>query len=764
MAEGDVFINGLGPGVPQWSTEATLNQVKAILQKENMLTQQVVKSIEALAKGDATARKQVAQSTQQAAQENAKATQELVGTVKESVAEEKKSFNIFSNISKGISRLIQQEQLSQEFEKSRARKLESILEKKNLAAGMDPAQARQKAKFDAVTQGVKDGGMPGFTDLLGAAAKLSVASEGFNAFLGQGFEDRFNLANEIRQSGLMAGLDMASSGVQGFAETVRNSNFTLGQAAEFVKTFSRAVGITGVEAALDFVNSMAYTRFEEDGTRISGMMEKFGMDFRQVSIMSGEYLDSLRSANMLGQLTERQMQQGMTDFMEGVQATSNVLKISLEESAKMISDRLQRDDIAGFLALMDDQKRQQTQAALANVGLNDGSAIGEAIIKRIAMGGQGFLLSDERAQLMQTGQGQELVRLIEQVGMVADSGGDVQAAVAEFMQGAGQMVDSNQGSEATNALMARNFGNLQKMFTEIQQFRATTDDITKGAQELTEPDKAQVLKDDIQRRAVVTIEGLVTTQMPAFADTLKDLNRVNSDTITLLDKTGQNLAPLASAFTEGAGLVTETTRKLVNSILFLGEKVTGATNSVFEGASEFTGFDQTGIGLRTQDAGEAINTEKSQEQSNQQLDIKTGRERLEDSGGVLSFLDNDAENMFDEIISALARGPNADLSSEASELASLIGFNDFNNNFEANQKALLDAIEAVKTTDEFKAEGGQEKLQKLIEAITMLDGTYKSIPLIRGEEKTARMNEENIADREKLIGKIEQLISTIKNE
>ena len=522
MAEGDVFINGLGPGVPQWSTEATLNQVKAILQKENMLTQQVVRSLQALAKGDATARKQVAQSTQQAAQENAKATQELVGTVKESVAEEKKSFNIFSNISKGISRLIQQEQLSQEFEKSRARKLESILEKKNLAAGMDPAQARQKAKFDAVTQGVKEGGMPGFTDLLGAAAKLTVAAEGFNAFLGQGFEDRFNLANEIRQSGLMAGLDMASSGVQGFAETVRNSNFTLGQAAEFVKTFSRAVGITGVEAALDFVNSMAYTRFEEDGTRISGMMEKFGMDFRQVSIMSGEYLDSLRSANMLGQLTERQMQQGMTDFMEGVQATSNVLKISLEESAKMISDRLQRDDIAGFLALMDDQKRQQTQAALANVGLNDGSAIGEAIIKRIAMGGQGFLVSDERAQLMQTGQGQELVRLIEQVGMVADSGGDVQAAVAEFMQGAGQMVDSNQGNEATNALMARNFGNLQKIFTEAQQFRATTDDITAGAQELTEPDKAQVLKDDIQRRAVVTIEGLVTTQMPAFADTLKD--------------------------------------------------------------------------------------------------------------------------------------------------------------------------------------------------------------------------------------------------
>ena len=98
------------------------------------------------------------------------------------------------------------------------------------------------------------------------------------------------------------------------------------------------------------------------------------------------------------------------------------------------------------------------------------------------------------------------------------------------------------------------------------------------------------------------------------------------------------MAPLASAFTEGAGLVTETTRKLVNSILFLGEKITGATNSVFEGASEFSGFDQTGIGLRTQDAGSAINTEEAEKQSNQQLEIKTGREKLEDSGGVLSFL------------------------------------------------------------------------------------------------------------------------------
>ena len=60
----------------------------------------------------------------------------------------------------------------------------------------------------------------------------------------------------------------------------------------------------------------------------------------------------------------------------------------------------------------------------------------------------------------------------------------------------------------------------------------------------------------------------------------------------------------------------------------------------------------------------------------------------------------------------------------------------------------------------------KQVLRKNLEAVDqeIISRLNKSIPLIRGEEKTARMNEENIADREKLIGKIEQLISTIKNE
>ena len=263
-----------------------------------------------------------------------------------------------------------------------------------------------------------------------------------------------------------------------------------------------------------FVNAMAYDRELENGEKALGLMERFGMDFRQVSIVSGEYLESLRSANVLGKLSQAQMEAGMENFMDGVTATSNVLKISLEDSAKMIADRLNRDDIAGFMALMSDEKKQQTTAALAGVGLEDGSVLGEAIIKRIAMGSEGFLVSDDRAQLMETAQGAEIVRLIEQVGLVADQGGDVSAAMKTFMSGAGQMVDNNQGDNTAQFLMATGQGNLGKMFTEIEKFSGTIGDIDKGITPLAEADVAQVAKDDIARTATVAIEGLIPFVKP----------------------------------------------------------------------------------------------------------------------------------------------------------------------------------------------------------------------------------------------------------
>jgi hypothetical protein len=769
MAEGEVFINGLGPGVPQWSTEKTLAEIKAILAKENILTSDVSKRIDNVAKGNAETVK-VLRETVANERANQKATQKLTEVTKSQIQEEKTSRGIFSNIYKGIQDLIRHEQLTEQYNAKRAQSLEDALTKKyELGGKVDPVNARFQAKMDMVTKGTQDSSALGdpFQKTIKGLAGVTVAAEGFNAFLGQAFEDRFNLANEIRQTGLFAGLDSASSGLVGFAEAVRENNFTLGQAAEFTKTFARAVGINGVEASMKFVNAMAFDRELENGEKALGMMARFGMDFRQVSIMSGEYLDSLRAANMLGSLNERQMQQGMEDFMDGVQATSNVLKISLEESAKMISDRFQRDDVAGFLALLDDQKKQQTIGALANVGLNDGSALGEAIIKRIAMGGEGFMLSQERAQLMQTGQGAELVRLIEQVGMVADNGGDVQKAVETFMSGAAQMVDSNENNSATRAMMTTTSPELLKIFSEIEQFRQTISGITQGEQELTDADMAQVTKDELQRQSVVAVEGLVNTQMEAFSDNLEGFNTQTAKLIGNFEEFGNDLAPAAAGITRAAGFVRESLMGLANFGMDILNVASGGVNSATSGILNVTGAKDTVVGNQMTEAGESnVSEEKNLEQKEKTLSIQGGRESLENTGAFSfgGFYDNDAESMFDEIASVL-RGDGTNVDEEAKKIAELIGFDTFNKNQNFNQEEFLRALEAIKTTDQFNAEGSQDKLQKLLDAINQLDTSFKDNPFFGiSDENRALREQENVADKNRLISTIEQLIKEIRDQ
>lgn len=765
MAEGDVIIEGLGPNVPTWSTEKTLAEVKQILQKENVLTAQVIKSIERLVKGDASSRKQVVESTKQASEKNTRATEKLAEVTKKGVEQDRQSRGIFGNIYKGIQDLVRQEKLSDELQAKRNKILEDRLAQSYEKLGADPQNARIKAKFEMVSKGTQDTGLLGdpFQKTIKGLMGLTVAAEGFNAFLGQAFEDRFNLTNEIRQTGLFAGLDTASTGLVQFSQTVRDNNFTLGQAAEFTKQFSRAVGITGVDAALQFVNAMAYDRTLEDGKTALGMMSRFGMDFRQVTLVSGEFLDSLKSANLLGKLNERQMQQGMEDFMEGVTATSNVLKISLEDSAKMIADRLNRDDISAFLALMDPEKRKTATTALANVGLEDGSALGEAIMKRIAMGSQGFLVSDQRAELMQTGQGAQLVNLIEQVGAVADRGGDVQGAMVEFMKGAGQMVESQQGSASAMLLIKENQGNLMKIIPEIQRYTQTIADIDKGITPLGEDSLAQVAKDDLQRKSVVAVEGLVNTQMEAFGSNLQNFNVQTERMQEKIQEIGDDLAPAAAAVTRGAGLVSEGTRALANSILDGAGFITSTINKATQGILDLTGAGtSTNVGQEMNKAGEALDEENITSQNNKNM--QTGKDLLQD-GGIGSFLkDSDAANMYDEIISVLRQPQGTDITGEAKDLASLIGFNKYKDTFGSNQEALLQAIAAIKTTDEFKSEGSQEKLSKLVEEITKLNATFVTTNRRTSQDKADAMNNENTVDKSNLIGVMQELISTLKSQ
>ena len=100
-------------------------------------------------------------------------------------------------------------------------------------------------------------------------------------------------------------------------------------------------------------------------------------------------------------MNEEQMRQGMDDFMEGVQSTSNTLKISLEEAAEMIKSRLEDKQVTSMLALMDPDKADRTRTALANMGnIGEDSMFGQALIARLTAGSIRFEARSPEAQAL----------------------------------------------------------------------------------------------------------------------------------------------------------------------------------------------------------------------------------------------------------------------------------------------------------------------------------------------------------------------------
>ena len=101
MAE-QMYIEGIDPSIPQWSTEATLQQIKNILAKENALTSNVSKQIDNLAKGDANTLNVLRQTNGLLQAKNNKATEELKDAVVKGNAQEQASINkqtgLFSSI------------------------------------------------------------------------------------------------------------------------------------------------------------------------------------------------------------------------------------------------------------------------------------------------------------------------------------------------------------------------------------------------------------------------------------------------------------------------------------------------------------------------------------------------------------------------------------------------------------------------------------------------------------------------------------------
>jgi len=171
----------------------------------------------------------------------------------------------------------------------------------------------------------------------------------------------------------------------------------------------------GVKSTLDFVNSMARGP--------GGLMEEFAMEFGQVAGIAGNYLDTLRVAGQLQGRSDRELRDGMDSFMSNVQATSNVLKISMEDAANLLKDSLGFAE-KGMLLTLDKATQDSVRNAMQMMGGVD-NPLTDLLAARLGAGSdQMFQLTSQFQDTSQTPLGMEMIKFVNEAAAQLQNGGD----------------------------------------------------------------------------------------------------------------------------------------------------------------------------------------------------------------------------------------------------------------------------------------------------------------------------------------------------
>lgn len=530
MAE-DVIIRGFGEDrdFPDFATEKTIKTMEAALKQANTFNSESTKYLAQIALGEK--RGQMAMNKLLASMEkvatgvnkNSKQDADAADSAEEMGKKQLGAFTKLLTLGKDTLKL-RKEQFAKELKND-----DEI--KRLMKQGMNEDSA---------------GLMAGLSSMSGIAGKLAagvvaVASvvKGANNYLLQQGTDRFNFAQELRQSGLAAGLSESGASLTAFADKVRTNNFTLGEAAEFTQRFSKAVGVTGVDSALSFANNLAFAG--EDG---GDMMRRFGMEFGEVANVSGEYLESVRALGMLDKMSNNELRTGMDNFMSTVVATSNIMKINMEDAAKMIADTLGRDDITSLLATMDPNRAAQVQDV---VGLAGGmqSELGEALAQRLAAGSQQeFMMSDAYRQLQSSPIAMELLPVIERLASASEQGG-TEGFQNAFSNLSGD-IERIRSIAADNRVLftsgADDTG--MKVLAQLVRQGQTAEDANAGFVRLGTDDQAVVGALEVQRQFTVAMEGVNTELVKAgnFGENVAKLNAANLNLIETLEAEASGVA------------------------------------------------------------------------------------------------------------------------------------------------------------------------------------------------------------------------------
>ena len=519
--EQDVFISGISGSIAQWSTEATASKIAGTLKQISTQNASIIQLLNAVKGGGSLSSKELKKVGDELRQNGVKVTRGQ----KQEQAQNTQTQGVLSRHLKGIQSMVMgQDKLSDQIIKNaREERKEAVQLKQLMQAGLSKEEAtqtlegeKQSRAYEKMTAALSAG--------LGMIAAVEEATK-------TGFEQRFDFAEELRTSGLLGGISSVNDGFISIAKTVSDTGFTFGMAAEFTKDFAKTVGVLGVKSTLDFVNSMARGP--------GGLMEEFAMEFGQVAGIAGNYLDTLRVAGQLQGRSDRELRDGMDSFMSNVQATSNVLKISMEDAADLLKDSLGFAE-KGMLLTLDRATQDSVRNAMQMMGGVD-NPLTDLLSARLGAGSdQMFQLTSQFQDTSQTPLGMEMIKFVNEAAAQLQNGGDSQfqsfmaTSMPEFVS---RELERYSGGASRGLAIADE--RILVQLAQMNELAQNMSDISKGISAGGQEDAAVVKFRDQQLQAANLMETAMNEVMPGFVKNMELLTETNrkfaeqaADTIT----------------------------------------------------------------------------------------------------------------------------------------------------------------------------------------------------------------------------------------
>ncbi len=613
MAE-EMFIAGLGPGVPEWSNEATQKQVLNALNNgfstNTSSNAAIINALSRISKNEDDSVKLL----QNLLNDNKKVSNTIADNTKATRAGDTKTHSIFNKMKDLLvsGNKVAREQLAHD---KRVKAFNANVSKKMAGDdGMDESEARMQASFEQ-TEGDFKEAKKNITGLFSLIAAGVASSKMVNAMVTQAAGERFDMTQEIRQSGLMAGIDSAGSGLLSLSQTISGANFTFGEAQAFTQQFAKAVGVRGVSASLEFANQLA-----QSGKSGGDMMNKYGMEFSEVAEIAGSYMESVRTIGQLDKLSDTQMRSGMDNFMDTVVSTSNIMKINLQDAANLIADTLKQDQFASQLALMEPAMAESVRAMVGQFG-GEGTILGQGIATAMASGStQNFLQTDVAQQLQGDVIGQQLMPIITEMAEIGRTQGP--EAAREFYENSTAELESIMDfAKGAQALVLQNNGMSQAIVAQIAQSLQTIADANSGYTGTSAEDRTMNQRREIERQQELSGEA-VQNFMLEKSNITENIGKLN---VAMLEKTKELRAASFKVVDVFAPRIVKLTTSVDTFVTGVEAKLLSIANTVF-GSDDIIGANTTALENLTKAIGGEVGDAKDKNELNEKRAYRDARD------------------------------------------------------------------------------------------------------------------------------------------